>query len=176
VTFKKLQALLEKDGETLSEEVWNVIRLSMGGNPRKTKRFANSFYLSGCFLNHPNQDLQEKVQNGSLSRISQERQSFYLAKILAFQMSFPDFYQHLRHHPGDWRYLEEEVILQKDATKREQTLKGTVKLSEFWADASFRDFMSKTSKSTSQNNPPAPSYDIVEALLDATSLVTETPS
>ena len=174
VTFKRLKASLEDDSETLSEEVWNVIRLGMGGNPRKTKRFVNSFYLSWRFLNHPDRDLQEKLQNGNLSHISQERQNFYLAKILVFQMSFPEFYQHLRHHLGDWRYLEENVILQNQAAKGQENLKDKKELARFWEDESFQDFMGKTSKRSSQNYPPAPSSDIVEALLEATSLVTET--
>jgi len=175
VSFKRLKASLEDEGETLSAEVWNVIRLSMGGNPRKTKRFINSFYLSRRFLNHPDRDLQERLQSSSLLRLSQERQNFYLAKILVFQMSFSGFYQHLRRNPGVWRNLEEYVILQNSEAMGQEYLKGKEELLGFWNDTSFRDFMSKTSKLLSQNYPSAPSSEIVEALLEATSLVTETP-
>jgi predicted KAP-like P-loop ATPase len=176
VTFKRLKTSLEADGETLSEDVWNVIRLGMGSNPRKTKRFVNSFYLSQLFLNAPGQNLQEKLQNGSLSHISPERQNFYLAKILVFQMRFPEFYQYLWHHPDEWRYLEEYVILQNDSEKGKEKLRDKTELTRFWENASFRDFMSKTSKRSFQNYPPAPSSDLVEALLGAISLVTETTS
>src|SRR5260370_16855716 len=41
VRYEDLRASLptDKNNKAFSEEIWNIIRLGMGGNPRKTRRF-----------------------------------------------------------------------------------------------------------------------------------------
>lgn len=165
---------IEEDRQALSEEIWNIIQLGMGGNPRRTKRFVNSLYLSQRFLDHPNQILQRRLQQGSLLALSEETQNIYLAKILVFEMSFIDFYQHLHFYPGDWAYLEKNVIQQDDGQKRQEALEKKEKLVEFWKNASFQNFMRKTSGRSYGNYPSAPGEEIVLLLLQAINLVTET--
>ncbi len=148
----------------------------MDGNPRKTKRFVNSFYLLRQFLRHPNQNLQERLRQGSLLALSQETQDIYLAKMLVFEMSFPEFYRHLQFYPGDWAYLEKDVIQQDDGQRAREALEKQEKLAlaALWKDASFQIFMRKTSGHSYGNYPPAPNEEIVSLLLRAINLVAET--
>ena len=173
VSHEKLQASLPTD-QIFSEEIWDIIQLAMEGNPRKTRRFINSFSLAHRFLNSPDQSLQRRIQEGSLMPLSQEAQNIYLAKILVFEMNFPDFYRHLQHNPGDWEYLVEKVIQGDTGKIREDALEKNKKLNFFWNDSSaFKDFMSKTSGRSYGKYPPAPGEEIVALLLRATNLVTE---
>ncbi len=177
VSYERLKASLQKgeEGKSLSPEIWNIIQLGMGGNPRKTKRFVNSFFLSGRFLDHQNKIVMRRLQEGSLTALTREMQNVYLAEILVFQMIFPDFYQHLRSSPADWEYLEKYVIREDYAAKRERALKDRESLDPFWKDRDFKNFMSKTSGHAHGNYPSAPREEIVSLLLQAIDLVTDTP-
>jgi energy-coupling factor transporter ATP-binding protein EcfA2 len=173
VSYEKLKDSLQVDvsSKALTDDIWNVIHLSMGSNPRKTRRFVNSFYLSQRFLNHPDQVLQRKMQEGIVPALTPEAQNMYLAKILVFQMSFPDFYQHLQRYPGDWEYLDKYVIQQDDSEKRTDALNKRERLGRFWKNEDLQTFMRKTSGRSYRG---APVDEIVSQLLQATNLVQAT--
>lgn len=174
VPFESLKVSVPAD-QSFSEEIWSIIQSGMGGNPRKTKRFINSFYLLQRFLHDPDPILQRRFREGSIAVLSQETQNFYLAKILVFEMIFPKFYQHLQYEPGDWRYLDEKVIQEDDGQRRQEALekRGKESLALFWQEASFQSFMRKTSGRS--YGYPAPTEEIVSLLLRATNLVAEKP-
>ena len=182
VPFAKLQASVA-DGagaHVQPEVVWDLVRFGMGGNPRKTKRFVNCFYLLRQILNNPN--TIAPLGNGEKSwgptvtqTLSEDQQNVHLAKILVFQMNFPDFYLHLQSHPGDWLYMEKELIQADDADKRDQALQRNSQLESFWKDDALRTFMRNTQHRANAPYYFPPEASIVEALLQAVSLVTETP-
>lgn len=173
ISHERLKASLATD-HIFSDEIWSIIHLAMEGNPRKTRRFINSFSLAHRFLNRPDQSLQQRIQAGSLTPLSQEVQNIYLAQILVFEMNFPDFYRHLQHSPGDWQYLERKVVQGHSLEERNEALDVREKLKAFWNDAAFANFMNKTSGRLLGRYPPAPAEEIVTLLLRATNLVTDT--
>lgn len=71
------------DDEAARTEMARLVRYGMSRNPRRVKRFANSFMIA--------------------SRIAEEVSSesqLILAKVLVLQMSFPGFYRELFRDPG----------------------------------------------------------------------------
>ena len=171
VFYDKLKDSLSKEA-AFSEEVWDIIRMGMGGNPRKTRRFVNSFYLLQSFLNQPDQVLQKQMQTDTFLALSPEEQNLHLARMLVFQISFPKFYQQLQLFPGDWAYLNKFVI-QANGPDRAGTLKERPELEQFWEDKSLTTFISNTS---GDHYKGVPRSEIVEQLLKATNLVTASPT
>jgi hypothetical protein len=169
VIVKDLRGSLPLD-EDFSDEVWEIIRLGMGGNPRKTRRFVNSFYLLRSFLNQPAPDLQKQMQTDRFLALSREEQNVHLARMLVFQISFPDFYQQLQLFPGDWAYLYKNTI-QADAMDRDRTLKDREELRQFWENKPLVAFIRNTS---GDGHKDIPRGEIVEWLLQATSLIQTT--
>ena len=156
--------------ETLSEEIWCIIHEGMIGNPRKTKRFINCFLLLRHLL--ANQG-SRSLGSGARQSLAPETQDVYLAKLLVFQMTFPDFYAQLQIYPSDWEYLERRVIQVEDAEKRQGSLQDRPDLEALWQhNPYFQSFMRKTSPRSEYNFPSAPGEEVVSALLQATSLVT----
>ncbi len=166
VLDENLRGSLPKDLD-FSEEVWEIIRMGMGGNPRKTRRFVNSFSLLRSFLKQPAPDLRKQMQADRFPALAQEEQNMHLAKMLVFQISFPDFYQQLQRAPGDWVYLYDNIIGATGAD-RDTTLRGRKELEQFWDNKDLVDFITKTSKDRYQGIPRG---EIVEWLLQATNLV-----
>ncbi len=95
----------------------------------------------------------------------------HLARILVFQISFPDFYQHLQLSPGDWAYLNKFIIQEDNAEKRQNELKAREDLKNFWDNKNLRTFISNTS-----GHPygDVPRGEAVSLLLQATNLVQTT--
>src|SRR5581483_6682801 len=172
VSYERLRASLPT-GPMFSDEIWDLIQLAMEGNPRKTRRFINSFYLAQRFLNPPDTSLQRRIQEGSLKVLSLEVQNMYLAQLLAFEMRFPDFYRHLQHNPGDWEYLVQKVIQGDTGKEREEALNRNEKLKPFWDDSAFKVFMHRTGRYSYGTYAPVPGEEIVSLLLRAINLVSD---
>lgn len=165
VPFDKLrEALQVTKTADYSEPIWKLIESGLDTNPRKTKRFVNSFYLVKEILR------QSPTFLGAFDKtvLSQDMQNFYLAKLLIFQMTFPEFYSHLKLHPDAWMLIEYNT----NALKKGLGVEGDPHLNTFWIDENFRSFMEKTSSNLS--NFQSPSAVVVSTLLQAISLVSPT--
>jgi hypothetical protein len=177
VSYEKLKISLEMgEGKvTFLPEIWETIRLSMGGNPRKTKRFVSSFLLLQEFLEHSN-SLKPSYEsaNHSLS-LSREMQNIYLAKLLVFQMMFLDFYQYLRMHPDAWENLEKVIVNFSPSTREDKLGDDKIALKPFVKDESLTDFMFNTAdrRESMFHYPGPPSAEIVSLLLHAINLVSD---
>ncbi len=166
------------------DEIWELIRYGMGGNPRKTKRFVNCFYLLQYILK--NTDIDRPLENrGSreeqgqelddLKSLTHEVQNIYLAKLLILQLSFPDFYRQLQSFPQDWKVVEEnlEAFSVEDPKQREDWLQAKPALAGVHNNTGLKVFMTKTSREYDPRFPPPPDPGIVDSLLQTVSLVTE---
>ncbi len=162
VPFEKLRRALEVSKTAdFSEQIWQLIKYGLGGNPRKTKRFVNSFYLLREILKHPQTLYQGNYKKSSnLLDLDIDTQNFYFAKLLIIQMNFPKFYNNLKLHPEDWKIFE----------RAKMDFEGRPQLDEFWEDEIFRNFMLDTSET--KNYPSSPNVEIMESLMKAVSLVT----
>jgi len=178
VSYEKLKRSLEMgEGKVkFSPEIWEAIRLSMGGNPRKTKRFVSSFLLLQEFLKHPI-PLQPPYESvNPLPALSRETQDIYLAKLLVFQMMFLDFYQYLRLHPNAWESLEKIVVEVQPANREAELGDNKTALKSFVNDESLTNFMSRTTGDWNRDKlhyPESPKAEIVSLLLQAVNLVSD---
>ncbi|HYT45740.1 MAG TPA: P-loop NTPase fold protein, partial [Methylomirabilota bacterium] len=145
VHYKTLEASLKADEASarLSEEVWTIIHAGMEGNPRKTRRFVNCFNLVQSYLRAPTRD--EILSRGDIPILPEKTQNIYLAKLLVFQISFPDFYVHLNDHPEDWEFLETNIIQAANLEQREKSLDKNPELQKLLQDhPKLQVFMRRT--------------------------------
>jgi hypothetical protein len=176
VSYETLKKSLESADSkvTFLPEIWEIIRLSMGGNPRKTKRFVSSFLLLQEFLKHPLPLQLSPVSGNPLPTISLETQDIYVAKLLVFQMMFLDFYQHLRQYPDAWENLERLVVDIQPAKREAELRDNKTAFKLFVNDDNLTNFMSNTTGIWNQLRfPKAPKAEVVSLLLQATNLVSD---
>jgi len=102
IQYEKLNGYLSKSTLTdeYSEQIWSLINFGFGGNPRKAKRFVNSYHLLKKAME--NRKLLEDVINPnnnsdliSFNDYSKDDKLFFLAKILIIQMVYPEYYDYL---------------------------------------------------------------------------------
>ena len=174
VPFQKLKSALKVSKTAQYDDViWEVIQYGLNGNPRKTKRFVNCFYLAEQILNHSEIDYSLKNQSGNNLNMTAKEEQFYLAQLLIFQMVFPSFYEHLKYYPRDWEYIYKRVVHAASLEKREEALSEKDRLRVFWENPDLNSFLDKTKSRKSNQFPSSPSTQVVEALLNAVSLISE---
>ena len=172
VPFNKLRDALElPKTQHYNDQIWEVVRCGLNGNPRKTKRFINCFYLAEQILSHQEIDQGDVFGNQEdIPTISQDYQKFYLSNLLIFQMVFQEFYEHLKFHPEDWELIYKQVINADSLEQRNQLLKEKPELSEMWNNQELKNYLTKIK---GNHFPPPPSASIVESLLNAVTLLSE---
>jgi predicted KAP-like P-loop ATPase len=172
VPFKNLQkALSVYKTVEYDDKMWRLIELGLDGNPRKTKRFVNCFYLLRKIYQNPvNQENYLFIESDSQG-ISLDEQNFYLAKLLIFQMSYPDFYKYLKTSPNAWEVFEREIIGASEVRERENIFEKFPVLEDFWKDEYFKSFMAQSARNNKNNFYEAPSANIVLSLMKAISLI-----
>lgn len=164
VPFVKLQETLKADiTADGSENIWKLIRLGFGVNPRKTKRFVNSFNLSRKILQLQQSENVSPINDSSLEQATQD---FYLAKLLIFQMNFTDFYFHLQQHPDAWRIFENSSA--RNILEGGKIVAEDPALTKFWQNESLKYF---TEINPSNKFPHPPDSEMVLALINAINLV-----
>lgn len=159
-----------------SAEVWRLMELGFGSNPRKCKRFVNCFYLLQRVM-------QEQLIPGGVGVAGQAEvaalpddvQRFYLGKLLVMQMEFPHFYEYLVLNPDAWRGYEHDLITAPTLEHRDTLLKQKPSLEAFWKNAALRRFMESAVKGAPGNEgltiPEAPKPEIAALLIKMVNLV-----
>lgn len=173
VPFERLKESLQVTKTAdYSEIIWNVIEFGLKGNPRKTKRFVNCFYLLNEILRSPSVSETLNIRNqNNFQNISQEDQRFYLAKLLIFQMTFTDFYNHLKTYPDAWQLYENELIKAETLPDRDKAIQKMPSIEPFWRNEYLKAFMRNTAESERVNFPCAPDKNMVESLIKAIDLI-----
>jgi hypothetical protein len=190
VLFRDLQKALRSYGKVIdyTPQIWHLLRYGLGGNPRKAKRFVNSFYMAQQALKRP--EISDRLGSLAVSydsmfpeTVPERDQLFYLAKVLVIQMSHPDFYDYLLVNPkGWWRYEEivgastEEVRHERDGrafwrSPQVGLLRQYQDLSDYWEKRDLRAFMMRTG---GEGFPAPPSPPTLERILRLTSIVERT--
>lgn len=175
VPFNRLKnALKVPKSHNYDNNIWEVIRYGLNGNPRKSKRFINCFYLTQQILDHTEIDNDLRRMNSiDEPKLSRAEEKFYLAQLLIFQMSFPSFYEHLKLYPEDLRLIYKYMV-NASSEDIKNFLSDRKELKEFWEDTELRLFLAKTeSKPTENDFPDPPRSKVVEALLNAVSLISD---
>jgi hypothetical protein len=174
VQFGKLQETLisQSDAASYPPEIWSLIRYGLGGNPRKAKRFVNSFYLAQEALKRPEiiGETLVPIQNGDYAddpSNEAEHQLFYLAKILIIQMNFSEFYDYLLYNPNGLKLWEEKYPVLKDG-RREEIELASPELLVHLENRRLNFFMERSSGS---DFPQPPSSSSLERILRFTGLV-----
>ncbi|MEE8483449.1 MAG: hypothetical protein V3S46_02535, partial [Nitrospinota bacterium] len=78
--------------------------------------------------------------------LAEDVQKFYLAKLLIFQMAFPEFYIHLKLNPDAWFFLEQKLYGSENHEITLADLEEKPELKEFWGNGKFRHFIKYTSE------------------------------
>lgn len=123
-------------------EMCNLIIEGTKCNPRRLKRFSNTFWvLSQIAPPSPNSHESTTSQNSRDTDLSQEERQ-HLAKVLLLQMQFPDFYYALINN----RELVMDLVeaTQADSDKRERMLNRSETLRKFYGNIKLRTFLDKT--------------------------------
>ncbi|MCH7879818.1 MAG: hypothetical protein IH914_10955 [candidate division Zixibacteria bacterium] len=173
VPFAKLRESLQvAKTAQYSDTVWKIIEYGLRGNPRRTKRFVNSFFLlnqilkSPEVLNAPGGEPQQPLFG------THEEQHYYLAKLLIFQLVFNRFYTHLELNPEAWSDLEDKII-DADGKPSNNVINAMPEIQKIW-DASelFQLFMTQTTLHSSPGGIlPPPDEEVVSSLMKAINLV-----
>ncbi len=148
-----------------SDEIWQLVRLGLNGNPRKAKRFANSFFMARQVATRSLMDDADEESGGPEDE--QGHTLYYLAKVLVLQLSFPEFYSYLIGHMGSWESYEE--LFQKDQSGRSKYFDNDAGLRRFYEDDWLRLFMRETQEA--QGFPPAPSEETLGYILQFAGIV-----
>lgn len=183
VKFNKLQKGIKPyiDETEYTTQIWSVIKYGFRNNPRKVKRFINSFSLLQTLLEQPELGhqlgLDEAVLEEFISKkMSYKNKLFYFAKLILIQNSYPDFYDYLVKNPTGWKKYEQviyakrrikKVELQKaggsdEELSKEELLKNDPELAEQWWNRSLRLFMKNTS---GKDFPNPPSISIMNLII-----------
>jgi hypothetical protein len=169
--FKNLKQALQSQSKAANypPQLWIMLEYGLGGNPRKVKRFVNSFYMAQEAFKRlefggrsgfaSTDDNAEKIED-----VPYDIQLFYLAEVLVIQMSYTDFYDYLLMNPWGWGLYED---LRKapgvGATgSKESILKQDPDLAIVWQNRHLRLFMKGMS---GEIFPPPPPLPILEKLL-----------
>jgi len=173
VPFRKLKSALEvSKTANFDNNIWKLIEFGLEGNPRKSKRFVNSSYLLNQIIKNRDIDEVFDFSDDNNFNVSEENQRFYLAKLLIFQMTFLDFYLYLKQHPDAWHIFGEKLIKADSLENRNKIFEEYPGMARFWEDVRLKNFMEKTQ---GENYPDTPSRQEIEPLIQAISLVSESP-
>ncbi len=154
-----------------SDYIWKLLEVGLQGNPRKIKRFINTFGLISKIIKQREQSdgLPAKVAN-----LDKQQRQFYLAKLLIFQIVFPDFHESLVKNPDYW------TTLNKVAVEMIASLPEDSKLKAFYEEEDLKIFIHQTIdpyidpelyKGEIKHNVPFISPELVKDLIDITSVV-----
>lgn len=166
VPFEKLkQSLMVEKTADYPDNIWQLLEHGLGGNPRKTKRFVNSYYLLKEVSNRSTTDDNIDINQ----TLTLEVRDYYLAKLLIFQLSYPDFYSALKLNPEYWVEYE-NVLMNNNIASIADQFQTRPELKKFWDNPYFRSFMEST-VNHNNNFPIPPSENIVRNMLKAISLV-----
>jgi len=108
--------------------ILSIIQIGLQGNPRKTKRFFNSFSILKKLFG------DTKLENFEI----------HLAKLLVIQLSFPDFYDFLKKDTKAWYNFEKQVIKAASTDDRNQFFISNKGYQKFYENLAFVDFMKQT--------------------------------
>jgi hypothetical protein len=94
-----------------NDEIWKLVNLGFSGNPRKTKRFINCYYLINEIIGLPERydDINYQDINFNVD-INTNLQRYYLGKLLVLQMEFTYFYDFLLVNPDGWQQYETRLL------------------------------------------------------------------
>jgi phosphopantetheinyl transferase (holo-ACP synthase) len=173
IQFENLKNSLENKTKAANytSQIWELLNYGLGGNPRKAKRFVNSFYLvqkaleSRINVGQPLVDDSDKFDD-----IPYEDKLFYLAKILIIQMIFPDFYDYLVYNSEGWE-LFEKILNKEDSTKVENIFKEYPEIKKFSENKNLKKFMYDTCCHINDVVPQTPSPTTIERIIQLTGIV-----
>lgn len=174
VSFRKLrEAFSVEKTANYDNCLWKLVEFGFSGNPRKTKRFVNSYYFLNEIIKLPERHNDIDLKNMNIQNIDMKKefQKFYIGKLLILQMEHTQFYDYLIFHPETWEKYELKLIEADDLQTRNDILREDDKLNNFWEDLRLRSFMKNTSKKHNRIFPQPPIASIVEPLTKMISLV-----
>jgi len=138
-TLKK--AYIQNGIEDFCDKIWKVVEYGLGGNPRKTKRFVNSSSIANAIIKSRN----ETTVLSDVELISAEKQKYFIAKLLIFQMEFLDFYNFIKSNHSAWHTFASKIVNAVNEKERNSALEHYKNLEFFWnTNEKLKMFMIQT--------------------------------
>jgi len=181
IQYEKLnKSLKSKLTRYYSKNIWALINYGFGGNPRKAKRFVNSYYLVKKALKSRTlgEQYSDRISDDELNKFNnypEKDRYFFLAKILIIQMIYPDFYDFLVYDSQGLelyeKFIDTEgiIVVDKEPRNKRQELEPYLK------NRDLKKFMENTHCGTNIF-PKQPPHYVIKYLLLLTGFVEGTKS
>tara|TARA_B100000029_G_C17597938_1_gene964813 strand:- start:66 stop:2195 length:2130 start_codon:yes stop_codon:yes gene_type:complete len=102
----KDQEIHDKMETPIDEMIKEIVKLSIGGNPRALKRLVNSLSLIEIFANQKETDEDEQS-----TELNETEQDMLMFAIMCMQIKYPEIYEVITKHP-DFRQWNDKVALE----------------------------------------------------------------
>lgn len=168
VPFDKLKtAFIVRKSLDYSDKIWKLLEYGLDNNPRKIKRFINSYYFMREIINRSEMTSSD---NDNSIVLEHEIQYVYCAKLLIIQMRFQEFYYYLKQNPDSWWILEKQILNKEYNNIKDEMLNEKPGLRNFLDNEIFIQFMDRTRTQNFYKEPP--NKEIVKSLMNAIGLTT----
>ena len=109
----KDQEIDDKMNIPIDEMIKEIVKLSIGGNPRALKRLVNSLSLIQIFA-----DLKVSDEEEDNSELNETEKDMLMFSIMCMQIKYPEIYDIISKHP-DFRDWDDKVALEVTDRKEE---------------------------------------------------------
>jgi hypothetical protein len=173
IQFGKLRKSFQQatKAQEYTPKMWKMLQYGINGNPRKIKRFINSFYMVRKALESRTE--HDRLSAGSkdpLQDIPKEIRLYYLAKLVIIQMMYPDFYDFLTYFPNGWKEIEEAVNKEQDEINR--FIESYSNFRDILTNMDIIRFMKNTSYVVKDSSfPMPPDENVVKIMIEYTGLL-----
>ena len=108
----KDQEIFDKMDTPIDEMIKQIVKLSIGGNPRALKRLVNSLSLIQIFADLKSTEEQEN------NELNETEKDMLMFSIMCMQIKYPEIYDVISKHP-DFRHWDDKVALEVTDRKEE---------------------------------------------------------
>ena len=183
IPFNKLKDSVKhalKDEISESKPLWDLISTAFRDNPRKTKRFINSYNFVLQIVEHYEKFDDDIIDNLLLdfSDDSDITQDFFLAYLLIIQLLFPNFYEFIKNSrdfgSGLMKLVDNDSI--QTEFKSSIELHEYKQLEEIAENSDLIDFLREANIIINENNLFYPTNEQIIALINTINLVSRSDS
>ena len=113
--LSKDQDIIDKTKTPIDDMIKEIVKLSIGGNPRALKRLVNSLSLIQIFSDLKKEEDTMNIDNDTLNETEKDMLMF---SIMCMQIKYPEIYDVISKHP-DFRDWDDKVALEVTDRKEE---------------------------------------------------------
>lgn len=170
-----IDALNLTEEEIFTENVLKVMEYGLGGNPRKTKRYINTYRII-LYLLKPSTIQIVNTDETIKEELTEGEEYFYTAKLLILQLLFPDFYGYLKEDPNALFFMENILTDENYQMEHNDDLEQGSPIDDFLKMRNLTDFLKKSASNNNKEFPEPPRDEIVKNLINTFGLFVDDSS